>query len=158
MLNDIKDDIYFMRAAIAEANKAANLDEVPIGCVIVDENRIIAKAHNQVETLTDSTAHAEMIALTQAQDYKKMKWLNDCTVYVTIEPCLMCANAFVLSRVKRVVFGACEPKTGALGSLIDVTQLDVNHKFEVESKVLENECVFLIQDFFRKKRIEKKNK
>src|SRR5712691_5349530 len=112
----------FMREALRQAKKAFEADEVPIGAVIVHENRIIAKAHNQVETLKDPTAHAEMIALTQATSYLSSKWLQDCTMYVTIEPCSMCAGALVLARMKRLCFGASDEKTGACGSIFNLVQ------------------------------------
>ena len=109
----IKLNEMYMQEAIREAKKAAELDEVPIGAVIVHENRIIARGHNQVEMLKDPTAHAEMIALTAATSFLSSKWLRQCTLYVTIEPCSMCAGALVLARLKQVCFGAEDPKAGA---------------------------------------------
>src|SRR5580698_8943208 len=117
-------DEMFMREAIRQAHVAAAADEVPVGAVIVHERKIIAKSHNQIEMLKDPTAHAEMIAITQATNYLSSKWLQECTLYVTIEPCSMCAGALVLARMARVCFGAPEPKTGACGSVINI----VNHK------------------------------
>jgi tRNA(adenine34) deaminase len=152
----IHDDIYFMRAALVEAQNAFDDDEVPIGCVIVRENRIIARGYNQVERLRDSTAHAEMIALTQAEAALSSKWLNECTVYVTIEPCLMCAYACVLARIKRLVYGAPEPRTGAMESTVNVLQLGANHTFSSTGRILEAECAYLMQEFFKRKRAEKK--
>jgi len=153
---DFRDDTYYMRAALSEAQKAFDDDEVPIGCVVVHENRIIARGYNQVERLCDATAHAEMIALTQAEAVLSSKWLNECTVYVTIEPCLMCAYACVLSRIKRLVYGAPEPKTGALESMTNVLELGVNHVFLTTSRMLEAECAYLMQEFFKRKRAEKR--
>jgi len=153
MIGAPKDDIYFMQIALAEAKKAAAKDEVPVGCIIVDkEQQIVGRAFNQVETLSDATAHAEMIALTQAMAAKGTKWLNGCSVYVTIEPCLMCSGAFVLARVDRVIYGAPEPKTGALESVMNISQLPLNHTFAVTRRVLEAECAFAIQEFFKRKR------
>lgn len=152
MIGDRKDDAYYMQLALLEAKKAADKDEVPVGCVITDGEQVIARAYNQVETLHDATAHAEMIALTQAMAARESKWLNGCTVYVTIEPCLMCSGAFVLARVDRVVYGASEPKTGALGSVVNTSQLPLNHTFAVTRHVLEAECAFAIQEFFKRKR------
>jgi len=142
-----------MAEAIRQAKRAALADEVPVGAVIVHDRKIIAKSHNQVETLKDPTAHAEMIAITQATNYCSSKWLQDCILYVTIEPCSMCAGALVLSRIKRVVFGASEPKTGACGSVINIANHKLlNHRIEISSGVLGEECSSLVSEFFKKKR------
>jgi len=142
-----------MKEALKEAQKAFDEDEVPVGCVIVHDGKIIARAHNQIETLKDPTAHAEMIALTQAASALETKWLNGSTAYVTIEPCLMCAGAFVLARIKKLVFGAEDPKTGAFGSAHDILKSEkLNHRFEVSSGVLKPDCSFIISEFFKKKR------
>ena len=141
-----------MRKALLQAGYALEEDEVPVGAVIVYKDRIIAQAHNQIETLKDPTAHAEMIAITQAASYLKSKWLKGCTLYVTIEPCLMCAGALVLSRIDKVIFGAADPKTGAFGSKIDINTLKLNHKLKVKMGVLEKECSRIIKDFFKRKR------
>lgn len=136
-----------------QAQKAFDKDEIPVGCVIVYESRIIAHAHNQVETLKDPTAHAEMIALTQAAAALESKWLRGCTVYVTIEPCLMCAGALVLARVDKLIFGAKDSKTGAFGSVYDIFKVThLNHKFKVNYNVLEIDCSYIISEFFKKKR------
>ncbi|MCK5492410.1 MAG: tRNA adenosine(34) deaminase TadA, partial [Candidatus Omnitrophica bacterium] len=127
-------------------------NEVPVGAAIVYDNRIIAKAHNQIERLKDPTAHAEMIAITQATSFLQSKWLNKCTLYVTLEPCLMCAGALVLSRIDKVIFGAVDPKTGAFGSKIDINELALNHKIKIKKNILENECSIIIKEFFKKKR------
>src|SRR5579863_6266497 len=125
-------DEIFMQEAIRQARAAASLDEVPVGAVIVHERKIIAKAHNQIETLKDPTAHAEMIAITQATHLCSSKWLQECTLYVTIEPCSMCAGALVLARIARVCFGASDPKTGACGSVINIAHhQSLNHRIEV---------------------------
>ena len=146
-------DQVLMQEAIKLAREAAEKNEVPVGAVITHQNKIIARAYNQVEMLKDPTAHAEMIALTQATSYLSSKWLQDCSLYVTIEPCSMCAGALVLARIKRVCFGAGDPKTGACGSLLNVVQHpNLNHRVEIKRGVLEEECAGLVSDFFKKKR------
>ncbi len=145
-----------MKEALRQAMMAAQKDEVPVGAVIVYQNKIIAKAHNQIELLKDPTAHAEMIAITQATNFLQAKWLQDCTMYVTIEPCSMCAGALVLSRIGRVVFGAHDEKTGACGSIVNIAQHgQLNHRIDLSSGLLGNECGALMSEFFKKKR--KKN-
>ena len=141
-----------MGKALQQAELAYREDEVPVGAIIVYQDKIIAKAHNQVECLNDPTAHAEMIAITQAASYLKSKWLKGCKLYVTIEPCLMCAGALVLSRIDKVFFGADDPKTGAFGSKIDINSLGLNHKIKIKRKVLEEECAYILQMFFKQKR------
>jgi tRNA(adenine34) deaminase len=146
-----KDEIY-MEKAIKQALVAFEDDEVPIGAVIIYEDKIIAKTYNQVEKLRDPTAHAEMIAITQATNYLKSKWLKGCTLYVTVEPCCMCAGALVLSRIDKVVFGARDEKSGAFGSKIDINSLKLNHRLKIKKGVLEKECAQIIKDFFKRKR------
>lgn len=147
-------DEMFMREALKQARVAADNDEVPVGAVIVHENKVIARAHNQVETLKDPTAHAEMIAITQASASLESKWLQKCTLYVTLEPCSMCAGAMVLARIKRICFGAADPKTGACGSVLDIVgHGPLNHHPEARGGVLEKECGQLVSGFFRQKRI-----
>ena len=142
-----------MREAIRQAKMAAETDEVPVGAVIVHERKIIARAHNQIEILKDPTAHAEMIAITQATNFLSSKWLQECTLYVTIEPCSMCAGALVLARITRVCFGAKDPKTGACGSVINIANhKSLNHRIEVNGGVLAEECSTLVSEFFQKKR------
>jgi len=146
-------DTAYMSEAFKEAKKAFSKDEVPVGCVITHANKIIARAHNNVETLKDPTAHAEIIAITQAASFLKSKWLQGCSVYVTIEPCQMCACALVLARIEKLVFGAYEAKTGAFGSACDIMRTKgLNHSFEVISGVMENESSQIMSDFFRNKR------
>ena len=145
-----------MSKALQQALYAFDADEVPVGAVIVHNNRIIAKAHNQVELLKDPTAHAEMIAITQAASYLGSKWLEKCTLYVTIEPCSMCAGALILSRIERVVFGAKDPKTGAFGSKIDINRLRLNHKLKIKKGVLKTDCAQLLSEFFKNKRQQKR--
>jgi tRNA(adenine34) deaminase len=142
-----------MSEALKEAQRAFAEDEVPVGAVVVYKNKIIARGHNQVERLKDPTAHAEMLALTSAANYLGSKWLNGAAVYVTIEPCSMCAGALVLSRVKDLYFGAKDPKTGACGSIANiVSHKKLNHRLKVKKGVLEKECATLLQEFFKKKR------
>ncbi|MCB9747969.1 MAG: tRNA adenosine(34) deaminase TadA [Candidatus Omnitrophica bacterium] len=144
---------YYMQEALKQAKIAFEKDEVPVGAVITHQNQIIAKAHNQVETLNDPTAHAEMIAITQASNSLRSKWLYDCDMYVTLEPCSMCAGALVLARLKRVFFGATDPKTGACGSLYSIVQDPrLNHKVEIIPGILADECAALIRRFFQQKR------
>ena len=149
----IKFDEMFMQEAIREAKKAAEIDEVPIGAVVVHENKIIARGHNQVEMLKDPTAHAEMIALTAATSYLSSKWLQECTLYVTIEPCSMCAGALVLARLGRVCFGAEDAKAGACGSVLNIANhKGLNHRLDVSKDILAPQCAGLMSDFFKKKR------
>jgi len=145
-------DKHYMAEALKEACEAFDADEVPVGAVIVHDNRMIAKAHNQIKMLKDPTAHAEMIAITQAAASLGNERLIDTTVYVTTEPCVMCAGALVLARVKRVVFGAPDPKTGAFGSVMDLNKKNLNHKIVVTKGVLKDECAAVLKEFFKNKR------
>ncbi len=146
------DEIY-MSEAIKEAKKAFEEDEVPIGCVIVYKRRIIARSYNQVEKLFDPTAHAEILAITQAANYLKSKWLNSVSLYVTIEPCSMCAGAMVLARVKNLIYGADDPKTGACGTVVNIVSNErLNHRIKVKKEVLKEECSSLLKEFFKRKR------
>ena len=143
----------YMKEAIKEALKALDDKEVPIGAIIVHKDRIIARAYNQRERLKDPTAHAEMIALTQAAAYLEDWRLTDTTLYVTIEPCIMCAGALVNARVKRLVYGADDPKAGGCGSIVNVTNdKRLNHRIEVVSGVMAQDCQWLMKEFFKKKR------
>jgi tRNA(adenine34) deaminase len=150
-------DEKFMRAAILEANKAKEINEVPIGAVVVYQNEIIARGHNVRETSQLALSHAELIAI-QAANKKLASWrLEDCTLYVTLEPCQMCAGAIVQSRIKRVVFGASDPKAGCAGTLMNLLDdLRFNHQVEQTSGVLEQECSNLLTNFFKKLRERKK--
>ncbi|MBP9854069.1 MAG: tRNA adenosine(34) deaminase TadA [Candidatus Omnitrophica bacterium] len=148
----LKDEGY-MRQALAQAKMAYERDEVPVGAVIVFENQIIAKAHNLVETLKDPTAHAEMIAVTQAVNTLKTKWLNKCTMYITVEPCSMCAGALVLARISKLIFATEDPKTGACGSLMNIAQHNsLNHHIDVQKGILRDECSLIMKEFFKQKR------
>jgi tRNA(adenine34) deaminase len=146
------DNIY-MSEAIKEAVKAFDADEVPVGAVIVHNGRIIARAHNQIKLLKDPTAHAEMIALTQAAAHLASERLLDTTLYSTVEPCAMCAGAMVLGRVKRLVYGVEDPKTGAAGSVMNIVDnKKLNHRISVTKGVLEEESSALLKEFFALKR------
>ncbi len=150
---DRRDYDYYMGEAIKAAVLAEESGDIPIGCVIVDGERIIARAHNQVELLKDATAHAEMIALTQAQEYRGDWRLNDMTLFVTKEPCPMCAGALRQTRMGKVVFGAYAPLDGAAGSVINILDNpDLGGKIESLGGVREEECRSLLQDFFKKVR------
>lgn len=141
-------DEYFMNEALKEARKAFEKDEVPVGAVVVAGNRILARAHNLTETLNDVTAHAEMMALTAAAHALGGKYLNDCTLYVTVEPCLMCAGALFWVQIGQLVYGTKDPKRG-----YSMLQAQVLHPSTiVKSGVLENECAQFMREFFRKKR------
>ena len=154
MITEFRSHEYYMRLAITEAKKAFEKDEVPVGAIIVYGNSVIAKAHNQREMLLDPTAHAEMIAITQASAYLQNWRLSNTTVYVTLEPCTMCAGALVQSRVKNLVYGAKDEKYGACESTINlVNDPRFNHRMNVISGVLEDECSLLLKQFFLEKRL-----
>ena len=151
-------DEKFMKAAIREARKAYALDEVPIGCVIVSDDKIIARGYNIRNTEGNTLAHAEISAIRKAS--KKLgDWrLEDCTMYVTLEPCQMCAGAIVQSRMKRVVIASMNPKAGCAGSVINLLQMaEFNHQVEIEKGVLNEECSTMLSDFFRELRERKKS-
>ncbi|MCH8215136.1 MAG: tRNA adenosine(34) deaminase TadA [Planctomycetes bacterium] len=147
------DDDRYMRMAIVQADIAETNGDVPIGCVIVHEDQIISKAYNQREQLQDPTAHAEVIALTQASSALESWRLQGCTLYVTLEPCAMCAGALVLARIDRLVFGCHDPKTGACGSLYNIVQDSrLNHSVRITSDVLAEACSEQLRTFFKNKR------
>lgn len=139
---------HFMNEALKEAQKALENDEVPVGCVIVCENEIIARAHNLTERLNDVTAHAEMQAFTSAADFLGGKYLNECSLYVTLEPCIMCAGASYWTQLKRIVYGAKDVKRG----YSQLTQNVLHPKTEIVSGVMKDECSKLLTDFFERKR------
>src|SRR5205085_7199634 len=148
-------DESFMREALRMAQKAYDANEVPVGAVVVHEGRIIARACNQMELLKDATAHAEMLALTQAEAAVGDWRLIDCDLYVTKEPCAMCAGAVVHTRVRRVIFGCADPSAGAAGSISNLLQMpSFNHRCEITSGVLQKQCATILQDFFRRRRNE----
>lgn len=141
-------DEYFMKEALKEASKAYDKDEVPIGAVIVHNNRVIARAHNLTESLNDVTAHAEMQAFTAAENYLGGKYLNDCSIYITLEPCVMCAGASYWSQISKIIYGATDPKKG----YSNISKKILHPKTKVVSGILENDCSKLLIDFFSKKR------
>ena len=143
-----KSDEYYMKEALKEAQKALELDEVPVGAVIVCNNQIIARAHNFTERLNDVTAHAEMQAFTAAADYLGGKYLNECTLFVTLEPCVMCAGASYWTQLKKIVFGAYDEKRGFQKRARDI----MHPKTECVNGVMAEECAQLLTDFFAKKR------
>lgn len=150
---DLQSDEYFMGEALRQARKAWERDEVPVGAVIVREGRVIARAYNQVEMLHDATAHAEMLAITQAEEALGGWRLNECDIYITKEPCPMCAGALVHVRMRRVVFGCASPKDGGAGGVVDLLQHPkLNHRCEVLRGVRENECSEMLRAFFRERR------
>lgn len=141
-------DEYYMREALKEAHKAFDRDEVPVGAIIVANGQIIARAHNLTETLTDVTAHAEMQAFTAAASYLGGKYLQNCTLYVTLEPCVMCGGAAYWTQISRIVYGATDPKRG----LSSVNASLLHPKTQVTGGILANECLQLLQEFFLQKR------
>src|SRR5512141_2725187 len=137
----IRDDEEGMHAALREARASGASDEVPIGCVVVHDGLVIGRGHNQVEALQDATAHAEILAIGAASNALQSWRLNECTLYVTLEPCAMCAGAIILARVGRLVYGARDPKAGACGSVLDVIhERRLNHRVEVTEGVRAEEC------------------
>ena len=153
---DLQSDHYFMGEAIRQALRAYEAGEVPIGAVVVRDGRVIARAFNQVELLHDATAHAEMLAITQAEAVVGDWRLNECTLYVTKEPCPMCAGAIVHVRLQRVVFGASDPKAGAAGGVLNLLQFpSFNHRSEITAGVRDQECRNLLQSFFAEQRAKK---
>ena len=150
---DLHSDSFFMGEALRQASRAAAAGEVPCGAVVVREGHIIARAFNQVETLKDATAHAEMLAITQAESAVGDWRLTDCELYVTKEPCPMCAGAAVHVRLKRVIFGCADPKGGAAGGLLNLLQNpSLNHRCEITAGVRSEECGEMLRAFFRAKR------
>ena len=149
-MSDRNDDyVYFMNLALQEASKAFDLGEVPVGAVVVHNNRVIGLGHNSRESQNNALAHAEMIAINQACEHLKSWRLVECELYVTLEPCLMCAGAIINSRIERVIYGANDIKFGGCGSVINLFDLPVNHKPEVVGGILKDQSVKLLQDFFR---------
>jgi tRNA(adenine34) deaminase len=146
----------WMEFALKEARNAFSKNEVPVGAVVVHGGAVIGKGFNQIEMMNDPTAHAEMIALTAAASSLESKWLKGCTLYVTLEPCPMCAGAIVLSRIPTVVFGSYDPKMGACGTLFSITDdKRLNHRVHTIGGVLDAQCGELLKEFFRTKRIKK---
>jgi tRNA(adenine34) deaminase len=144
------DDERWMESALREAEQALKRKEVPIGAVIVHNSRIIGRGYNQIESLQDPTAHAEMIAITAAAGGLGNRRLEECTLYVTLEPCAMCAGAIVLARIPRMVFGAFDPKAGACGTLYNIVQDDrLNHRVDLAGGILAERCGGLLSEFFQ---------
>ena len=148
-MQDLNDE-YFMQEALKEAQKAYDAEEVPVGAVVVMNNKIIARGHNQVELLNDATAHAEILAITSAFNFLGAKYLPEATLYVTLEPCLMCAGALYWGKIGRIVYGASDVKNGYLHHTKEPGPFPV--KTKITKGILEAECAFLIQSFFRERR------
>lgn len=153
----MKSKEYFMKEALKEANKALSKKEVPIGAVIVKDDKIIARGYNLRETKKNSLKHAEIIAIDKACKKLKNFRLEDCEIYVTLEPCTMCAGAIIQSRIKKVIFGATDEKYGAVISVMNMFEVSSNHKGEFEQGVLKEECSKTIKDFFKELRKNKKS-
>ena len=146
----------YMKLALKEANKAKAIDEVPVGCVIVKDDKVIARGYNKRELTQDSTSHAELKTLQKACKKLNSWRLEDCDIYITLEPCIMCAGAIIQSRIRHIYFGAYDPKGGALGSSIDVLTADnINHHPLVTGGVLQEECALILKEYFRNKRMLK---
>ena len=153
----VKNDVYFMRKAIECANKAAEIGEAPIGAVIVKDGIIISRAYNKREIKKNALYHAEILAIDKACKKLNTFRLNDCVMYVTLEPCPMCAGAIINARLKKVVFGAYDPKRGCVGSIYNLLEdKRFNHNPQVQGGIMEKECSQLLSDFFSKKRLENK--
>lgn len=152
------EDIYrFMYAALQEAERAYDDDEVPVGAVVVHKNKIVGRGHNQIEKLKDATAHAEMIALTSASNHIKNWRLSECSIYVTLEPCIMCTGALLSSRIDNLYFGASDSKFGACGSVHNLAENSkTNHSIKVFSGILAKESEDLLKSFFAKRRLKSK--
>jgi tRNA(adenine34) deaminase len=152
-LLDVPSDASFMNEALRLAMKAFEKEEVPVGAIVVREGKIISRAYNQVELLKDATAHAEMLAITQAEAAVGDWRLNDCDLYVTKEPCAMCAGALVHVRMRRVIFGCPDDRSGAAGGVVNLLQFpSLNHRCEITAGVLRDECAALLQTFFKARR------
>ena len=150
------DDAFWMSKAIDEALKAQTYDEVPVGCVIVHENKIIGRGFNRTESLQDPTAHAEILAVTAAAEQMGSRRLERCSVYVTLEPCVMCCGALILARVERLIFGAYDPKAGAAVTLYRIPSDNrLNHTIKIIGGFREEECGAILSDFFRRIRNNK---
>jgi tRNA(adenine34) deaminase len=157
MLTEADPDHYFMQAALAAATSAEDLGEVPVGAVVVYDGRIIGRGHNLRESSNDPTSHAEMIAIRQAAAQLNSWRLLDCTLYVTLEPCVMCMGAIILARIPRLVYGCRDPRVGAAGSIYNLADDErFNHRVEVTEGILQQECSQQLSNFFRRLREQKK--
>lgn len=153
----LKTEERWMQEALREAEKALKKKEVPVGAVVVYDNKIIGRGYNQIESLKDATAHAEILAITAASNYLESWRLNEATLYVTLEPCPMCAGAIILSRIKRVVYGTQDIRFGACGSYIDLFKANpFDKKIQIVDKVLEDKCLSILKEFFKNARQKKK--
>ena len=148
----MRDDEFFMRQALAEAQKSLKKEEVPVGAVLVFEKNIVSRGHNEPIAKNDPTAHAEMVAMRKASKKRKNYRLSDCDLYVTLEPCAMCLGAAVHARIRKLVFGATDPKSGAVESVMKFPLERMNHRVEVVGGVLADECSQILRGFFKKKR------
>ncbi len=148
----MENDEYFMRQALCEAKKALGEDEVPVGAVLVKENKILHRAYNQTILKSDPTAHAEVLAIRVACHTFNNHRLPDCDLYVTLEPCAMCLGALIQARIKRLIFGAYDPKAGAVKSIMRFPFEKTNHRLEIKGGILEAECGKILKDFFKAKR------
>ena len=149
------DDVKWMKEAIKQAKKAESYDEVPIGCVIVKDDKVIARGYNKRETLQQSIAHAEIMAIQKACKKLNTWRLEDCILYVTLEPCPMCAGAIINARIPKVFYGAKDEKAGSCGSIINLFELPYNHKPELIGGIMEEECSNILKDFFQTLRLKK---
>jgi tRNA(adenine34) deaminase len=152
----MKDDEFFMRQALAEAQKSLKKKEVPVGAVLVFEKEIVSRAHNEPIVKSDPTAHAEIVVIRKASSKRKNYRLSGCDLYVTLEPCAMCLGAAVHARIRKLVFGAIDPKSGAVESVMKFPLERMNHRVEIVGGVLADECSQILRDFFKKKRQSKK--
>jgi len=152
----MKDDEFFMRQALVEAQRSLKKEEVPVGAILVFEKEIVSRGHNESIAKNDPTAHAEMVAMRKAGSKRKNYRLSGCDLYVTLEPCAMCLGAAVHARIRKLVFGAIDPKSGAVESVMKFPLERMNHRVEVIGGVLADECSQILRDFFRKKRQPKK--
>lgn len=151
----IKNDEYYMSLAIKEAKKAYQIDEVPIGCIIVYKDKVIARAHNEREKLKSSLAHAEILAIKKACKMLESWRLEDCIMYITLEPCAMCSGAIIQSRIPKVIYGAYDYRFGAHKSITNLFDVKFNHEVDIHGGVMLEECSKLIQDFFKELRSKK---
>jgi tRNA(adenine34) deaminase len=153
-----KNEVYYMKEALKEAKKAYEKEEIPVGAVIVKGNKIIARAHNLRETKNCSTSHAEILAIEKANKKLNAWRLENCEMYITLEPCMMCMGAIINSRIKKIYIGTLDPKTGSYKSVINIKKYKFNHDVEVEEGILKDECEYILKDFFKILRKKKRRK